>query len=82
MAPEPRWSSRRSRCSYDNAVAESFFATKKAEIGTKVWATRAEARQSVFTYINYNHKRLHSTLKHRTPHEARVCYRQPLALAA
>jgi len=68
---------------YDNAVAESFFATLKAEIGTRVWATRAEARQDVFAYLNYyNHDRLHSTLKHRTPYETRVCYRQPNALAA
>ncbi|TDC59549.1 hypothetical protein E1258_17610 [Micromonospora sp. KC207] len=68
---------------YDNAVAESFLATMKAEIGTRVWAMRAEARQAVFAYINhYNHKRLHSTLQHRTPHEARACYRQPIALAA
>jgi transposase InsO family protein len=68
---------------YDNAVAESFFASMKAEIGTRVWATRAEARQAVFAYITYyNHNRLHSTLRHRTPYEARVCYRQPTALAA
>jgi len=68
---------------YDNAVAESFFASLKAEIGTRVWATRAEARRAVFSYITYyNRHRLHSTLKHRTPHEARHCYRQPIALAA
>jgi transposase InsO family protein len=68
---------------YDNAVAESFFASLKAEIGTKVWRTRAEARKAVFAYlIYYNQHRLHSTLKRRTPYEARVCYRQPIALAA
>jgi transposase InsO family protein len=68
---------------YDNAVAESFFATLKSEIGTKVWATRAEARRAVFAYIAYyNRNRLHSTLKLRSPHEARVCYRPPIALAA
>lgn len=68
---------------YDNAVAESFFATLKAEIGTRVWATRADARRDVFAYLTYyNHNRLHSTVNHRTPHETRVCYRQPLALAA
>ena len=51
---------------YDNAVAESLLASLKAEIGTRVWATRAEARQAVFAYIiNYNRKRLHSTLKRR-----------------
>jgi transposase InsO family protein len=68
---------------YDNAVAESFFATLKAEIGTRVWATRAEARRAVFAYLTYyNRHRLHSTLKHRTPYETRICYRQPIALAA
>ncbi|HEX6682615.1 MAG TPA: IS3 family transposase [Candidatus Limnocylindrales bacterium] len=68
---------------YDNAVAESFFASLKAEIGTHVWATRAEARQAVFTYLAYyNQHRLHSTLKQQTPREARVCYRPPIALAA
>lgn len=68
---------------YDNAVAESFFATLKAEIGTRVWATREQARRAVFAYVTYyNHQRLHSTLGHRTPHEARACYRQALALAA
>lgn len=68
---------------YDNAVAESFFASLKAEIGTRVWASRAEARRAVFAYLTYyNRNRLHSTLKHRTPYEARVCYRQPNALAA
>ncbi|MEV0809696.1 integrase core domain-containing protein [Micromonospora sp. NPDC050200] len=55
---------------YDNAVAESFFATLKAEIGTRVWATRADARRDVFAYLTYhNHNRPHSTLNHRTPHE-------------
>jgi transposase InsO family protein len=68
---------------YDNAVAESFFASLKAEIGTTVWATRAEARKAVFAYLTYyNRYRLHSTLKRRTPYEARVWYRQPIALAA
>jgi len=68
---------------YDNAVAESFFASLKTEIATRVWATRAEARRAVFAYIAYyNRHRLHSTLKQRTPHETRVCYRPPIALAA
>ena len=68
---------------YDNAVAESFFASLKSEIGTRVWTTRAEARRAVFAYMSYyNRNRLHSTLKLRTPHEARVCYRPPIALAA
>jgi transposase InsO family protein len=68
---------------YDNAVAESFFANLKSEIGARVWAARAEARRAVFAYITYyNRRRLHSTLKQRTPYETRVCYRQTTALAA
>jgi transposase InsO family protein len=68
---------------FDNAAAESFFASLKAEIGTKVWATRDEARRAVFAYLtDYNRNRLHSTLPRQTPYEARVCYRQPNALAA
>ena len=46
---------------YDNAVAESFFATLKSEIGTRVWTTRAEARRAVFAYLTYyNHHRAHT----------------------
>jgi transposase InsO family protein len=68
---------------YDNAVAESFFATLKTEIGQRVWATRADARRDVFAYLTYyNHNRLHSTVNLRTPFEARVCYGQNIALAA
>ncbi|WP_239154546.1 IS3 family transposase [Amycolatopsis sp. FDAARGOS 1241] len=68
---------------FDNAVAESFFATLKTEIGTTVWATRDDARSDVFAYLGYyNHDRLHSTLNYRTPHEVRVGYRQSLALVA
>jgi transposase InsO family protein len=68
---------------YDNAVAESFFATLKTEIGTQVWATRDDARRAVFAYLGYyNHDRLHSTLGYRTLHETRMSYRQSIALAA
>jgi transposase InsO family protein len=63
---------------YVNAVAESFLASLKAEIGTRVWATRSEAHRAVFAYITYyNQHRLHSTLKRQTPYEARACYRKP-----
>ncbi|WIX92433.1 hypothetical protein [Amycolatopsis sp. DG1A-15b] len=41
---------------FDNAVAESFFATLKAEIGTTVWATCNDARRGVFASLGYyNH---------------------------
>ncbi|MFB9449258.1 transposase [Dactylosporangium vinaceum] len=51
-----------------NAVAESCFASLKAEIGTRIFTTRAEARRTVFAYLNYyNRNRLHSTLNRQTP---------------
>jgi transposase InsO family protein len=67
---------------YDNAVAESFFATLKTEIGTRVWPTRAAARAAVFEFIEvfYNRQRRHSTIGYLTPHEADLRYRQqPIA---
>jgi transposase InsO family protein len=68
---------------YDNAAAESFFATLKTEIGQRVWATRQQAHQAVFAHLAYyNHDRLHSTLGYHTPYEARVGYRHDHALAA
>jgi transposase InsO family protein len=68
---------------FDNAVAESFFATLKAEIGTTVWDTRDDARRDVLAHLrHYNHDRLHSTLDYRTSHEVRVGYRQGLTLVA
>ena len=50
---------------WDNAVAESFFATLKKElIRRRSWPTRAELRTAVFDYIEifYNATRRHSTL--------------------
>ncbi|MER6877766.1 IS3 family transposase [Amycolatopsis sp. NPDC000673] len=68
---------------YDNAAAESFFATLKTEIGTRSWTTRQQARQAVFAYLAYyNHHRLHSTLDYRTPHETRLNYHHHHAHAA
>lgn len=55
---------------FDNAVAESFFATLKKElIHRRAWPTRAELRTEVFDYIEtfYNRRRRHSTLGHRSP---------------
>ncbi len=56
--------SRRGNC-YDNAVAESFFASLKTErIRRKVYKTRQEARRDVFDYIEmfYNPRRRHTDL--------------------
>jgi putative transposase len=50
---------------WDNAVAESFFATLKKElIHRRSWPTREELRLEVFNYIEifYNATRRHSTL--------------------
>ena len=54
---------------FDNAVAESFWASLKREcIQGRVFATRAEARRKIFTWINwYNTRRLHSSLDHVPP---------------
>jgi transposase InsO family protein len=61
--------SRKGNC-WDNAVAESFFATIKAElVYDRRWATRLDLRVAVFDYIEvfYNRQRLHSTLGYKSP---------------
>jgi transposase InsO family protein len=55
---------------WDNAVAESFFATLKNElIYVHVWPTRQSARSAIFAFIEgwYNRIRLHSTLNYASP---------------
>jgi transposase InsO family protein len=55
---------------WDNAPAESFFATLKKElVHDEDYATREEARASIFEFIEafYNNQRLHSTLGYVTP---------------
>lgn len=54
---------------WDNSVAESFWASLKREcLQGRVFATRAEARRKIFTWINwYNTRRLHSSLDHTPP---------------
>ncbi|MEV6406010.1 IS3 family transposase [Streptomyces bobili] len=55
--------------SYDNALAESFFATLKRELlyGSR-WMTRIQARMAVFAWIAwYNLKRRHSALGYCSP---------------
>lgn len=50
---------------YDNAVAESFFATLKKELVHRhTWPTRRELTTAVFDYVEgfYNPRRRHSTL--------------------
>jgi putative transposase len=58
---------------WDNAAAESFFASLKNEMYYRYrFPTRARARFAVAEYIEvfYNRIRLHSTLGYRTPFEA------------
>jgi transposase InsO family protein len=60
---------RRGQC-WDNAVAESFFATIKTELlDRRSWPTRARAHQAIFEWIEgwYNTRRRHSTLDYRSP---------------
>jgi putative transposase len=61
--------SRRGDC-WDNAVAESFFATLKVElVHHAAWATRAAARTELFEYLElfYNRQRRHSALGYLSP---------------
>ncbi len=55
---------------YDNACVESFFGTLKTElVHRQRYATRAEARASVFEWIEcwYNRRRRHSSLGYLSP---------------
>lgn len=63
--------SRTGNC-YDNAVAESFFATLKRELVNRCdFADHAQARRAIFEYIEvfYNRQRLHSTLGYLSPEQ-------------
>lgn len=61
--------SRKGDC-WDNAVAESFFASlKKERVQWRYYQTRAEAQRDILDYIVmfYNSRRLHSTLGYTSP---------------
>ncbi|TDP61550.1 transposase InsO family protein [Bradymonas sediminis] len=63
--------SRKGNC-WDNAPMESFFGTLKTEsLHRRVFATRDEARQEIFEYIEvfYNRQRKHSALDFASPSE-------------
>lgn len=69
---------------WDNAAAESFFASLKNEMYYRyTFPTRARARFAVADYIEvfYNRRRLHSTLGYRTPTEALNQFRTAAAAA-
>jgi putative transposase len=62
---------------WDNALAESFFATLKNErVYQMVYPTRKKAEADIARWIElfYNHRRIHSALGYRTPHEVRTEY--------
>ncbi|MFD3537766.1 integrase core domain-containing protein, partial [Streptomyces sp. NPDC058664] len=55
---------------WDNALAESFFATIKRELLDAIsWPSRAAARTAIIDFIEgwYNVHRLHSSLGYRSP---------------
>ena len=63
--------------SYDNALAESFFATLKLELVDRyTWPTRRQARTAIFEFIEgfYNRQRRHPTLGYRSPAEFEARY--------
>jgi putative transposase len=63
--------SRKGDC-WDNACAETFFASLKTElIGAHIFVTREQARREIFEYMEvfYNRRRLHSYLGYLTPME-------------
>jgi putative transposase len=62
--------SRKGNC-WDNAVAESFFATLKAEEITAPYETKQDAHRAIASYIHgfYNPLRLHSSLGYLSPDE-------------
>lgn len=68
--------SRKGEC-LDNAVAESFFGSLKNElVHHEDYQTRAEAKQSLFEYIEvfYNRQRRHASLQYLTPVEYEARY--------
>ncbi len=70
--------------SYDNAMAESFFASLETElIDRTLWRTHHEARVDVFDWIEifYNRVRRHSALAYLAPEEYEERYRQRSAAA-
>jgi transposase InsO family protein len=72
-----RRSTGRTGSSYDNALAEAFFATLKRELDVdhRTWASETDDRRDVFRWIAfYNHRRRHSAIGHVSP----VDYEQTL----
>lgn len=68
--------SRRGNC-WDNAVAESFFASlKKERVFEAHYSTRTDAVFDIADYIGwYNHDRMHSTLDYESPEDYEQAYK-------
>jgi putative transposase len=76
--------SRKGNC-WDNAVAESFFATLKTELlYRESWPTRTRARAAIDEYIAcfYNSKRAHSALRNVSPIDYELAARREAMEAA
>lgn len=76
--------SRKGDC-WDNAVAESFFATIKRElINRAIWINQKNLRSAVYEYVEvfYNRKRRHSTNGNLNPAEYERIYFNNAAVAA
>lgn len=69
---------------YDNACAESFFASLKKEyIYQHAFETKREAMEAINFYIRfYNHKRTHSTLGYLSPIEKEKLYQKEQLIKA
>lgn len=68
--------SRKGNC-WDNAVAESFFATLKTELVRDIdFLTREHARRELFAYIEgfYNRRRRHSSLGYASPNKVEMIF--------
>jgi putative transposase len=74
---------RKGQC-WDNAVAESFFATIKTELlDRQPWSTKALAHKAIFEYIEgwYNTRRRHSSLGYLSPATYETTIKPATALA-
>lgn len=73
------WSMGATGCCYDNAAAESFFATLKKDLVHRCsYRDAAAARRSISEYINlfYNSRRRHSSLGYLSPIAYEAAHRQ------
>ncbi len=74
----------RTRVCFDNAMAESFWSTLKAEFyDRRKWKTRNAARQAVARWIEtfYNRRRRHSPIGNQPPVDFENAYHQAATAA-